>query len=96
VRVWRFGRNDREAGGLVPREEWLRAYEAKSGRTIDRDRFMLWEILGNIRWAIICMNQAKAHLDNIVRSHELAAIGRRMADTELEVLRLVRSVREGR
>jgi hypothetical protein len=34
------------------------------------------------------MMQARAHLDGHVNSHELAAIGRRTAETELEVLKL--------
>jgi aminoglycoside phosphotransferase (APT) family kinase protein len=91
VRVWRFGQNSLEAGGLVSREDWIRAYEAASGRAVDRARFTLWEVLLNVRWAIITLNQVKTHLDGTVRSQELAAIGRRTAETELEILRLVRA-----
>ena len=88
TRVWRFGRNDREAGGIASREDWLLAYEHASGRAIDRDRVAVWEVLQNIRWCQITMMQARAHLDKHTNSHELAAIGRRFAETELEVLRL--------
>ncbi len=88
TRVWRFGRNDREAGGIASREEWLRAYEHASGRGVDRERVAVWEVLQNIRWCQITMMQARAHLDKHTNSHELAAIGRRFAETELEVLRL--------
>jgi hypothetical protein len=34
------------------------------------------------------MMQARAHLDGHTNSHELAAIGRRTAETEMEILRL--------
>ena len=88
TRVWRFGKNDLEAGGLVPREAWVRAYERASGVSVDRERLAVWEVLQNIRWAEITMMQAKSHLDAQVRNHELAAIGRRTGDTELEILRL--------
>jgi aminoglycoside phosphotransferase (APT) family kinase protein len=88
TRVWRFGRNDREAGGIASREDWLRAYEQASGTTIGRERVAAWEVLQNIRWAEITMMQARAHLDGHTVSHELAAIGRRTAETELEILRL--------
>lgn len=88
TRVWRFGKNDLEAGGIAPREDWLRAYEAASGRRLDRRRVAAWEVLQNIRWAEITMMQARAHLDGQTNSHELAAIGRRTAETELEILRL--------
>jgi aminoglycoside phosphotransferase (APT) family kinase protein len=88
TRVWRFGRVDLEAGGIAPREDWIRAYEAASGSVIDRERVAAWEVLQNIRWCQITMMQARAHLDGKTRSHELAAIGRRTAETELEILRL--------
>jgi aminoglycoside phosphotransferase (APT) family kinase protein len=88
TRVWRFGSNDLEAGGIASREAWLQAYEAASGRGIDRARVAAWEVLQNVRWCQITMMQARAHLDGHTNSHELAAIGRRTAETELEVLRL--------
>ena len=88
TRVWRFGKNDLEAGGIAPREDWIRAYENTSGIAIDRERVATWEVLQNIRWAEITMMQARAHLDGHAKSHELAAIGRRTAETELEILRL--------
>jgi aminoglycoside phosphotransferase (APT) family kinase protein len=93
TRVWRFGRNDLEAGGIATREAWITAYEQASGRAIDRARVAAWEVLQNIRWCQITMMQARAHLDGHTNSHELAAIGRRFAETELEVLRLT-GVRE--
>ena len=93
TRVWRFGKNDREAGGIASREEWVRAYEAASRLAISRERVATWEVLQNIRWAEITMMQARAHLDGHTQSHELAAIGRRTAETELEILCLT-GVRE--
>jgi aminoglycoside phosphotransferase (APT) family kinase protein len=89
TRVWRFSRPDLPAGGLATREEWITAYERFSGRKIDRRRFALWEVLGNIRWALVTMRQSKQHIDGTVKSHELLAIGRRTPDTELEILRLL-------
>jgi aminoglycoside phosphotransferase (APT) family kinase protein len=88
ARVWRFGRNDLEAGGIASRETWLAAYEQASGRSVSRERVAVWEVLQNIRWAQITMMQARSHLDGQTVSHELAAIGRRTAETELEILRL--------
>jgi aminoglycoside phosphotransferase (APT) family kinase protein len=88
TRVWRFGANDLEAGGIASREDWLSAYERASGSQVSRERVAAWEVLQNIRWAMITMMQARAHLDRHTVSHELAAIGRRTAETELEILRL--------
>jgi aminoglycoside phosphotransferase (APT) family kinase protein len=88
TRVWRFGMNHLEAGGIALREDWLRAYEHASGIAVSRERVAAWEVLQNIRWAQITMMQARAHLDGHTVNHELAAIGRRTAETELEILRL--------
>lgn len=96
TRVWRFGNHALEAGGIARREDWVRAYERASGRTIDRDRLRVWEVLMNIRWAELTMMQAQSHLQSQVRSHELAAIGRRTAETELEILRLTGVVEAAR
>ncbi len=89
TRVWRFNRKDLAAGGVTDRETWLKAYERHSGETIDRERMKLWEVLQNVRWSVITMMQARQHMDHVMDSHEHAAIGRRGADTELEVLRLI-------
>lgn len=94
VRAWRFGVNSNEAGGVTSRDAWVDVYEAVSGATVDRGRLALWEILMNVRWAIIILNQVKTHVTGIVRSQELAAIGRRTAETELEILRLGRMYME--
>ncbi len=88
TRVWRFGKPELEAGGIASREVWIEAYERASGRAISRERVAAWEVLQNIRWCQITMMQARAHLDGHTNSHELAAIGRRTAETELEILRL--------
>ncbi|MFN0093959.1 MAG: phosphotransferase family protein [Dehalococcoidia bacterium] len=89
TRVWRFNRKDLAAGGVADRETWIRAYERYSGHSIDRERLRLWEVLQNVRWSVITMMQARQHMDHVMDSHEHAAIGRRGADTELEVLRLI-------
>jgi aminoglycoside phosphotransferase (APT) family kinase protein len=88
VRAWRFGNDHLPAGGLSSREELAAAYEAE-GVAVDRQSWPFWEVFGNLRWGVITMMQAKTHLDGQVRSQELAAIGRRTAETEYEILRLI-------
>lgn len=96
TRVWRFGNPALAAGGIAPRETWIEEYERASGCRVDRQRLLAWEVLQNIRWAVITFLQARAHLDGHTVSHELAAIGRRTAETELEILRLTGVVDEVR
>jgi len=42
-------------------------------------------VLGTLKWGIMCMLQASAHLTGVTRSHELAAIGRRVCENEYDL-----------
>ena len=63
--------------GLGSREELLAAYGEAGGVDISVAELRWWEILGTLRWGVICMNQAWVHLSGAYRSVELAAIGSR-------------------
>ncbi len=89
VRAWRFGADDKPVGGLGTREDFFRAYEKASGVPVDPEAVRFWEVFGNLRWGIITITQARTHLDGHVESVELASIGRRTAETELELLNLI-------
>jgi aminoglycoside phosphotransferase (APT) family kinase protein len=91
MRDWRFGMAQHRAAGLTDRESFLLAYEAASGRKVSRASVDWWELMGNIRWGIICMSQANRHLSGAEKSVELASLGRRSAEMQLESLRLIES-----
>ena len=88
VKAWRFGAS-LPAAGLGTREELLAAYRAAGGADISADELRWWEILGTVRWGVICMTQAEAHLSGAHRSVELAAIGRRVCEQEWDLLLLL-------
>ena len=88
VRSWRFGADDRPVGGLCAREPFLAAYAEAAGSPVDPTAVRWWEVFGNLKWSIICIMQAKTFLDGGVRSVELASLGRRIAEMELELLDL--------
>jgi hypothetical protein len=86
---WRFARLDREAGGIAPRALFYREYEAASGRRLDPDRVRFWEILANVRWAVIALQQSDRVLRGGARDLATAIIGRRATECELELLMLL-------
>jgi hypothetical protein len=88
VRAWRFGAEPR-VGGFGPVDELVGAYEATAGVTVDRAALRWWEVLGTLKWGIICVVQASTHLGGLVRSVELAAIGRRVCEVEHDLLLLL-------
>lgn len=89
VRAWRFGNDRMPVGGLGTRADFFAAYQRASGCTVVPDAVRFWEVFGNLRWGIITISQARTHLDGGVESVELASIGRRTAETELELLNLI-------
>ncbi len=89
VRSWRFGEDDKPVGGLAQREVFFTAYEKASGIALDREAAHFWEVFGNLRWAVGTISQARTAIDGIVPSVELASIGRRTAEMELELIALI-------
>jgi len=90
IRAWRFGAPaDDDAGGMGGVEDFLSSYEKASGATVDRAIFHWWLILATLRWGVICRYQAERHLSGQSRSVELAAIGRRVCQTEWDLLNLL-------
>ena len=85
VPSWRFG-GPQPVAGVGTREELLASYAAAGGVPVDDATLRWWEAFGTLRWGVICMQQANAHLSGAVRSVELAAIGRRTCEVELDLL----------
>jgi aminoglycoside phosphotransferase (APT) family kinase protein len=94
IRAWRFGAPaSLGAGGLGSIEDFLDAYELAGGATVDRVAFHWWLVLATLRWGVICRHQAERHLSGQARSVELAAIGRRVCETEWDLLDLLDGTR---
>jgi aminoglycoside phosphotransferase (APT) family kinase protein len=92
--AWRFGAPDSlGAGGLGSVESFLTAYEEAAGIDLDRDVFRWWLTVATLRWGVICRFQAERHLSGQTPSVELAAIGRRVSETEWDVLDLLEGAR---
>ncbi len=88
VRAWRFGRDELPAGGVGTREELVRAYQAAGGDPVDPEALRFWEACGNFKLALVFVRQARVFLDGLP-SVELASLGRRTAEAEEELLRLM-------
>ena len=87
--VWRFARYDRPALGLGSLEAYFSAYEAESGRTVDRARFRYWTIHRTVWWALGCLGCAKSWRNGSDRTLERAVISRRTSEQELDLLMLL-------
>ncbi len=88
VNSWRFGEIDKPVGGLGSREELFAGYEA-AGRRVDPARVMFWEVVGTLRWGVICCSMMQRFRSGPEHSLERAMIGRRSSETEIDLLRLL-------
>ena len=91
VKSWRFGAVDQPAGGFGSRQQLWQAYERAGGGAVDPARAHWWEVFGTVRWGVICLSQAWRHLSGSVKSMELASIGRRAVETEVDLLQLLKA-----
>jgi aminoglycoside phosphotransferase (APT) family kinase protein len=88
-RCWRFGADGREAGGIAARSVLLHGYEAGAGRRVDPGRLRFWEVMAALKWLVIALLQRNRCLVGGERSLDLALTGRRAAECEFELLRLI-------
>ncbi len=88
VNSWRFGEIDKPVGGFGSREELFAGYEA-AGRRVDPDRATFWEVMGTLRWGVMCCGMMQRFRSGPDHSMERAMIGRRASETEIDLLRLL-------
>jgi|HigsolmetaAR202D_1030399.scaffolds.fasta_scaffold00485_13 aminoglycoside phosphotransferase (APT) family kinase protein len=91
MNAWRFGVVDLHVGGFGSREDLYRAYERENGVPVDEAAVRFWEVFGTLKWGVICQYFAFQYIDGEVRSVERASIGRRVCETELDLLNLMRT-----
>jgi aminoglycoside phosphotransferase (APT) family kinase protein len=88
VNSWRFGEIDKPVGGFGTREELFAGYEA-AGRRVDAARVKFWEVMGTLRWGVMCCGMMQRFRKGPEHSIERAMIGRRSSETEIDLLRLL-------
>ncbi len=92
TKTWRYGETERPVGGVGQREPFYRAYEQVSGRALERAELGYWELLALAKVAVVWIFQVRSYLAGTRPSVEHAAIGRRMAETELDLLEQLRQL----
>jgi aminoglycoside phosphotransferase (APT) family kinase protein len=88
VNSWRFGEIDKPVGGFGTREELFAGYES-AGRRVDPARVKFWEVMGTLRWGVMCCGMMQRFRVGPEHSIERAMIGRRSSETEIDLLRLL-------
>ena len=90
VKSWRFAPSTSPPAASAAARSCGAAYERAGGAKVEPARAHWWEVFGTVRWGIICHQQAWRHLSGAVKSMELASIGRRAVETEVDLLQLLK------
>jgi aminoglycoside phosphotransferase (APT) family kinase protein len=91
--AWQGEPTERAAGGMVAREAFFAQYARATGRGVDRRRALYWELMANVRWALIGLAQADRGLAEGLLERALS--GRRLAELEAEILTLTEQWLDG-
>ncbi|MEM5517574.1 phosphotransferase family protein [Henriciella sp. AS95] len=89
VNSWRFGQSENRVGGFGQLEDLLDAYEQAGGQAFQPTDIDWWEILGSLKWGIMCMMMYESFRSGADPSVERAAIGRRVSETEIDLINLL-------
>ncbi len=87
-RCWRFGNDHLKVGGVGTLRDFLGGYEAVSGTQVKTDQIPYWQVMGELRWAIIALQQSeRCHQGETTL--ELALSAPLAAEMELNILDLI-------
>lgn len=86
---WRFGRPDRPVGGFGDYADLLAGYAAAGGRPIELSRVRFWQMLGSLRWGVMCLTMYLSWSSGMEKSVERPMIGRRVSETEADLVVLL-------
>lgn len=86
---WRFGNTNKVVGGFGDLADLLKGYNSVSNYHVNENMVKAWQVFGTFRWGVICLIQASAHLTGSINSVEKAAIGRRVSETEIDIVDLL-------
>ena len=85
---WRFGVIDKPVGGFGQRDDLIAGYEAAGGGRVDPEALKFWELIGSVRWGVMCMGMGHRAKQSD-RPVELSMIGRRTSENEIDLMRLL-------
>ncbi|MFN3211678.1 MAG: phosphotransferase family protein [Henriciella sp.] len=89
VNSWRFGQSHNRVGGFGQLEDLLAVYNGQAGSAFTAKDIDWWEMLGTLKWGIMCMIMYEAFRSGADPSVERAAIGRRVSETEIDLINLL-------
>lgn len=89
---WRFG-GTKPVGGFGDYQDMLDGYEAAGGTPISLDRVLYWQMLGSLKWGVMCEGMYASYANGSDTSVERPMIGRRTSECEIDLMALLEAAR---
>ncbi len=89
---WRFG-GAKPVGGFGDYQDMLDGYEAAGGTPIALDRVLYWQMLGSLKWGVMCEGMYASYANGSDTSVERPMIGRRTSECEIDLMALLEAAR---
>lgn len=89
INSWRFGNSHRRVGGFGDLSDLLAGYVSAGGAHIEASEIDWWEVLGSLKWGVMCLIMYETFRSGADPSVERAAIGRRASEAEIDILNLL-------
>jgi len=87
--VWRFGQYQKPVGGFGEYRELLDGYRSVTGNAPSLQEIHYWEVYTALGWGIVCLTMIEMFRSGQDQSLERAAVGRRMSESEIDLLLLL-------
>lgn len=89
LNAWRFGNAELAVGGIGREEDLFEAYLSTGGQ-LDLERVRYWQVACTLRWGLTCSYSRFIYQHSEEKKLEHALIARRVSETELDLLRLLK------
>ena len=89
---WRFG-GGKPVGGFGDYADLLAGYEAAGGTPIPLERVLYWQMLGSLKWGVMCEGMYSSYATGADTSVERPMIGRRTSECEIDLMALLEAAR---
>lgn len=86
--VWRFG-GEQPVGGFGAYRQLLDGYRSVCDTAPSMDELKLWELYAALGWGLVCLTMLEMVRTGADASLERAAVGRRLSESEIDILLLL-------
>ena len=87
--VWRFGNVDKPVGGFGDYAQLLDGYRSVTGWAPTLEEVRYWEVYTALGWGLVCLTMLAMYRGGSDTSLERAAVGRRLSESEIDLMLLL-------